>query len=88
MLVVPAVLGFLFHSPLYLFAKWLGDTINKETEHYDSKIVGLLFVLYPVFLLLIGSLVFYFSQSWLSLLVFLLLPFTAWSFVQLKRQLD
>ncbi|MEP7256482.1 MAG: 1-acyl-sn-glycerol-3-phosphate acyltransferase [Ferruginibacter sp.] len=87
-LFVPAVLGFLIHAPLYYFAKWLGDIVNKETEHHDSKMVGLLFILYPVFLLLICSLVFYFSRSWLSLLVLLLLPFTAWSFVQLKKQLD
>ena len=87
-LFVPAVLGFLIHAPLYYFAKWLGDIVNKETEHHDSKMVGLLFILYPVFLLLICGLVFYFSRSWLSLLVLLLLPFTAWSFVQLKKQLD
>ena len=87
-LFVPATLGFLIHSPLYYSVKWLGYIINKETEHYDSKIVGLLFILYPVFLLLIWGLVFYFSGSWLSLLVLLLLPFTAWSFVQLKKQLD
>lgn len=87
-LFIPATLGFLIHAPLYYFAKWLGDIINKETEHYDSKLVGLLFILYPLFLLLISCLVFYFSGSWLSFMLLLLVPFTAWSFVQLKNQLD
>lgn len=87
-LFIPATLGFLIHAPLYYFAKWLGDIINKETEHYDSKLVGLLFILYPLFLLLISCLVFYFSGAWLSLVLLLLAPFTAWSFVQLKNQLD
>jgi 1-acyl-sn-glycerol-3-phosphate acyltransferase len=88
MLLIPAALGFLIHTPLYYFIKWLGDNLNKETEHYDSKIVGLSFILYPVFLLLIVALVFYFSQSWFSFLILLLLPFMAWSYVQLKKQLD
>ena len=87
-LLVPAILGFFIHAPLYYFTKWLGDIVNKETEHHDSKMVGLLFILYPVFLLLICGLVFYFFRIWLSLLVLLLLPFTAWSFVQLKKQLE
>lgn len=86
-LFIPATLGFLIHAPLYYFAKWLGDIINKETEHYDSKLVGLLFIIYPVFLLLLSFIVFLYTGNWLSLLM-LLLPFTAWAYVQLKRQLD
>lgn len=87
-LFTPATLGVIFHAPLYYFVKWLGDILNKETEHYDSKTVGLLCILYPVFLVFTCGLVFYFSGSWFSILVLFLFPFTAWSFVQLKKQLD
>jgi 1-acyl-sn-glycerol-3-phosphate acyltransferase len=87
-LLIPAVLGFLIHAPLYYFVKWFGDILNKETEHYDSKTVGLLFILYPVFLLLICGLSFFFSGNWLSVLILPVIPFTAWAFVQLKKQLD
>ena len=87
-LFIPATFGFLIHAPLYYFARWLGNIINNETEHYDSKMIGLLFILYPVFLLVISCLVLFFAGSLLSFMFLLLAPFTAWSFVQLKRQLD
>ena len=87
-LFIPATFGFLIHAPLYYFARWLGNIINNETEHYDSKLIGLLFILYPVFLLVISCLVLFFAGSLLSFMFLLLAPFTAWSFVQLKRQLD
>ena len=87
-LFIPATLGFLIHTPLYYFARWLGNVINNETEHYDSKLVGLLFILYPVFLLVTSCLVFFFTGSLLSFMSLLLAPFTAWSYIQIKRQLD
>ena len=87
-LFVPAVTGFLLHAPFYFFIKWVGDILNKEPGHFDSKIVGLLFMMYPVFLLSLCCMVFCFTRNWLSILILLLLPFTAWSYVQLKKQLD
>lgn len=87
-LFIPAVLGYLFHVPLFLFIIWLGNRSNKEPGHFDSKIVALLFILYPVFLILMTSFIFWFTRNWLSLLILLLLPFTAWAYVQLKKQMD
>jgi len=87
-LFIPAVMGFLIHAPFYFFIKWLGNSLNKEPGHFDSKIVALLFIFYPVFLLLLSCLIFYFTGNLLSILIFLLLPFTAWSYVQIKKQLD
>lgn len=87
-LAIPAAVGFLIHAPLYYFIRSLATKMNKEPGHYDSKIVGLLFLIYPVFLLLVSAVVLLVSRSWLSLLLLLFLPFTAWSFVQLKKQLD
>lgn len=87
-LIVPAVLGFLIHAPFYVFVKWLGNSLNKEPGHFDSKIIGLSFILYPLFLLLVSCLIFCFTGDWLSFLILVLLPFTAWAYVQLKKQLD
>ncbi len=87
-LFFPAVSGFLIHAPFYLFIKWLGINVNKEPGHFDSKIVALLFVLYPVFLLLLSGLIFYFTGNLLSIFILVLLPFTAWAYVQIKKQLD
>ena len=88
LLFFPAAIGAIAHAPLYYFVKWLGNTLIKEEGHDDSKLIGFLFILYPVFLLTISFLLFYFTGYWLSFLILLLLPFTAWAFVQLKKQLD
>jgi 1-acyl-sn-glycerol-3-phosphate acyltransferase len=87
-LLVPATVGWLLHLPLY----WpLQKTILKKTaynDHYDSVMAAILLFIYPIYLLLIAWIVFYTTQSSLSFLFLLLLPFTAWSYVQLKPQLD
>jgi len=88
LLFIPALTGLLVHAPFFYFAKWLGDTLVKEDGHDDSKIIALLFVLYPVFLLLLTMILILITHNWFSLLLILLLPFTAWSYVQLKKQLD
>lgn len=88
LLLLPALTGLLIHAPLFYLAKWLGDKLVKEDGHDDSKMIGFLFVLYPLFLLILSAVTFFITGSWFSFLLLLLLPFTAWSFVQLKKQLD
>jgi hypothetical protein len=60
----------------------------KEDGHDDSKMIGFLFLLYPLFLLILSVTIFFITANWLSFLLILILPFTAWSYVQLKNQLD
>ena len=88
LLFIPAVVGFVVHAPLYYFVKWLGDALIKEEGHHDAKLVALLFILYPIFLLIVGFTLLSFTGNWFSLFTLLILPFTAWAFVQLKKQLD
>jgi 1-acyl-sn-glycerol-3-phosphate acyltransferase len=88
LLFIPAVIGAITHAPLYYLTKWLGTTLIKEEGHDDSKMIGFLFVFYPVFLLAIIGILFYLTGNWYSFSILLLLPFTAWAFVQLKKQLD
>lgn len=88
LLFVPAVIGAIVHAPLYYFVKWLGNFLIKEEGHDDSKLIGFLFILYPAFLLVTGFLLFYFTCGWPGFFSLLLLPFSAWAFVQLKGQLD
>ncbi len=87
-LIIPATMGWLVHLPLY----WpVQKTVLKKTahnDHYDSVMAAILLFIYPVYLLLISFIAFYTTQSSFSFLFFLLLPFTAWSYVQLKPQLD
>jgi len=87
-LFIPAIIGGIIHAPLYYFIKWITNVLIKEEGHDDSKMIGFLFIFYPLFLMMAGLLMVYFTGNWFAILSLLFLPFTAWSFVQLKKQLD
>lgn len=87
-LFIPAVLGWLFHALLYYPVKTTVKKLSFHTDHYDSIMVGLLLLLYPLYLLIITLIVYFVFHQWFALLVLLVFPFTAWAFVQLKKQLD
>jgi hypothetical protein len=65
-------------------------TLKKfsHNDHYDSVLTGILVFSYPVYLLLIVLILFVFIKSAWVLLLSLIIPFTAWSYVQVKEQLD
>jgi 1-acyl-sn-glycerol-3-phosphate acyltransferase len=87
-LAIPACTGWLLHAPLYLpVKKWVTKKYSR-TVHVDSMLIALPLFLYPFYLLLLFTLLFILLKSWWTLSLFLLLPFTAWSYVQLKEQLD
>jgi len=88
LLAIPALIGWLLHAPLYLPLKIF--TLNKfrNTVHVDSVLIALLTFLYPIYLLLIVLLLFLFIKSSWVFSLLPILPFTAWSYVQLKGQLD
>ena len=86
-LFAPAAIGYLLHAPLYYLLKWLGDKLIKEDGHDDSKIVAFLFLFYPLLLIVLSLPLLFFTGCWYWMGLLLLLPFTAWAFVQLKPQL-
>ncbi len=86
LLFIPAVLGFAIHAPLYIPLKKTALAKGRHNDHYDSLLVGLLFIFYPVFLVLAAIMVYLAIGGYWWTLVFILLPFCAWSFVQLKQQ--
>jgi 1-acyl-sn-glycerol-3-phosphate acyltransferase len=87
-LSVPAAIGFLIHAPLYLPARNLTWKRAYNNDHYDSIVTAILLFTYPIYLLLLALLLFLFIKSWYVFLVLLVVPFTAWSYTQLKPQLD
>ena len=88
LLAIPAATGWLVHVPLYLPIKHWVTKKYKNTGHVDSMQIVLTLFIYPFYLLLITILLFIILNSYLVLLLFVILPFTAWSYVQLKGQLD
>lgn len=88
LLAAPAAAGWLIHAPLYVPLRSFAFRKTSHNDHYDAVLTALLVFLYPFYTLLIALMVFAFTQSWLSFLLLIVLPFTAWGYVHLKGQLD
>ncbi|MDB5223833.1 MAG: hypothetical protein JWN83_2500 [Chitinophagaceae bacterium] len=86
LLFIPATIGWLLHAPLYYPIILLIK--DRANDHYDSIVVGLLFILYPVYLLAITIIVYCITASLWAFSLLLIIPFTAWSCLQLKRQVN
>lgn len=84
-LFIPAIIGFIINAPLYFTIHLIIK--NRSEDHYDSIMAGLLFFLFPIYVLVITLIVFFITKSGYSLLLLALLPFTVWSYLQVKRQI-
>lgn len=87
-LFIPAAIGWLVHAPLYIPVKTFVCKKTINSDHYDSVLVVLLLFIYPVYLLLVTTIVVLLFRNFYFLLLTLILPFTAWAYVQVKPQLD
>ncbi len=87
LLVIPSLIGLLLNAPLYLPVRHFVKTKTKDSDHHDSVLLAILIFLYPVYILFFTLFFFLITHSWMSLFLFLVLPFTAWAYVQLKSQL-
>ncbi len=84
-LFIPAIIGFMINAPLYFTFHLIIK--NRAVDHYDSIMTGLLFLFYPLYVLAITLIVLFATGSSYSLLLLILMPFTAWSYLQLKKQI-
>jgi 1-acyl-sn-glycerol-3-phosphate acyltransferase len=82
LLFLPALLGFLFHAPIYYAIILIIK--DRAKDHFDSIIVGALFLFYPVYLLLFVLITFLITSSIYSLLLLFLMPLTALSLLYFK----
>jgi 1-acyl-sn-glycerol-3-phosphate acyltransferase len=85
LLFIPALCAYIIHAPLYIPIQKFAFVKFGKIDHYDSVVVGLLFLLYPFYLLLIAFVLYLLFGSWYWLLVFLVLPFMAFSYVKVKK---
>lgn len=85
-LFIPAVFGWLFNLALFIPLQKMSWKKAALNDHYDSVLTGLLFILYPFYLILLSVLLSLFTNGWYGLSVFIILPFCAWSYVQIKQQ--
>lgn len=85
LLFLPSAIGWVSHFPLYYTIVFI--IRKKSRDHYDSILVGLLFILYPFYLTAITLLAFYLTKNLFSFLLIVIIPFTAWAHLQLKKQM-
>lgn len=86
LLLIPAVIGFLLHAPLYFSVKAVAEKYF-DNDHFDSVMACLQMLLYLFYLpaLCIVAAILY---GWpYGLLMFFLVPICAWACVQIKPQL-
>ena len=85
LLGIPAIAGYILHAPLYVPVQKFALKKFGKIDHYDSVTVALLFIIYPFYLIAVAIITCYFFGIWWPA-VFLILPFCAWSYVQIKKQ--
>ncbi|MGQ0739001.1 MAG: 1-acyl-sn-glycerol-3-phosphate acyltransferase [Bacteroidota bacterium] len=88
LLALPAFFGWFTHLPLYLPVKNFTWKRTHDNDHFDSVMTGILLFAYPLYLLLLAGTALIITKCWWTFLLLIALPFTAWSFVQLKPQID
>lgn len=87
-LLVPAAIGCLLHFPIYYPLQKIIAPKTMDTGHYDSVLNGALLLVYPFYQLLLAVLTNMITGGYWWITVFFVTPFTAWSYVQLKKQTD
>lgn len=75
LLFIPATLGYILHLPLY-YPIHLAIK-DKSQDHYDSIMIGLLFFVYPLYVLSLTLIVFFIVHSAIVFFLLLLIPLTA-----------
>jgi hypothetical protein len=88
LLAIPAAIGWIIHVPLYLPIKYWVHKKYNDTGHLDAMQIVLPLFIYPFYLLFVIFLLFITLNSYWVFLLIIILPFTAWSYVQVKGQLD
>lgn len=84
LLTIPAVLGYILHFPLYYPIKKIVRKQTISNDHFDSIIVGLLFILYPIYVLIICGIAQFIFKTGLVWLGIIILPLLGWSYIQRK----
>ena len=85
LLLLPALVGWVLHAPLFYLCKLFAE-LFRHSGHYDSVLNSVLFLLYPLYFVLLVITLFMINAI-VGLAMIFLLPFTAWACTQAKYQL-
>lgn len=84
LLAIPALFGWVIHKPFFVLWRSFIRKKTVGTVFFDSVLFGTLLMIYPLLVLLITITAVALTQQPLYALLFVLLPFTAWSYKQYK----
>jgi 1-acyl-sn-glycerol-3-phosphate acyltransferase len=77
--------GYYLHLPFYKLIKYIVSKFLKDNDHFDSMIIGITFLSYPIYILLVCSIVSFFCTLPCFLLPIFLMPLSAWMYIQTKQ---
>lgn len=83
-LAIPAFAGYLLHRAFFVQWRKFIKAKTKDTVFFDSVLFGSLIILYPLLVLLITITAVVVSGELYYWLLFVLIPFTAWSYRRFK----
>ena len=84
LLLFPGLIGWLTHAPLFYTCRVITELRFSKSDHYDSVLIGLLVLTYPIYILLCAIIAgSYDVFAGLSIVV--LLPLLLWTWLQVKH---
>ena len=86
-LLVPAIIGFALHAPLYYLIKKIIRQKTKGSVFYDSVLFGFLLISYPIYWMAINIISILFISNCYVQIVLLLMPLLAWCTTVFKSKL-
>lgn len=86
LLTIPAITGWILHAPLYYPLKQIVYRKAIHSGHYDSIMVGALFLLYPVYLISAALIIYAFCGAVPALIMLALMPLLSYAYVQWKER--
>ena len=84
LLLLPGIIGWLVHAPLFYACRLITASKFKQSDHYDGVLTALLFFIYPFYLLLLVVITSTYNL-FIGLSLILILPFLAWCWLQVKH---
>lgn len=79
----PAIAGFILHAPLYYGAHFFVK--GKANDHYDSVMVGIFFLFYPIYILLLTFIFYLITWNPACFFLIILMPITALCLLHFKK---
>ena len=88
LLFIPAIPGWIINAPFYYSMKAITYARTKGIDHYDSIMLALLSIFYPVYLLVISLTAYLISGNAWVFALWMVAPLTGKACIYLNRQLD